>query len=392
MALPLDGVLVLALEQAVAAPFATRQLADLGARVIKIERPAVGDFARSYDSSVAGQSSYFVWLNRGKESVTLDLTDPASLEIMRSLVAKADVFVHNLAPGAVERLGLGVDSLAEDHPQLITCGISGYGADGPWRDRKAYDLLLQCETGLVSITGTPGVAAKVGISIADIAAGMYAYSGILTALLERTATGRGRGLAVSLLDSLGEWMSAPALMTAGSGTSPRPAGLAHATIAPYGPYETQDGVVMLAVQNEREFKRLATQVLGVPELAVDPRFADNSARVENREELNTFINRVASTLCSREFAASLEDAGIANANVNDIAGFIDHPQLEARDRWRPVPTPAGDVSALMPAVIFEGLDLPMRAVPGLGDHTDSVLREMNVSPQTASAMRQRGAI
>jgi len=390
--LPLDGLTVVALEQAVAAPFATRQLADLGARVVKVERPRVGDFARGYDESVAGQSSFFVWLNRGKESLTLDLKDEMSRRVMSELLAEADVFVQNLAPGATERLGLGAKQLTDSHPSLIVCDVSGYGADGPWSHRKAYDLLMQCETGLVSITGMPGSPAKVGISIADIAAGMYAFSGVLTALVERPKTGHGRALSVSLLDSLGEWMSAPALMTAGSGKAPRPAGLAHASIAPYGPYPTADGTVVVAVQNEREFAQLAAHVLHQAALITDSRFSSNSARVAHRGELDRLIADATSHLATDQFMAILDEAGIANARVNDLPGFLDHPQLAARGRWRDVSTPAGSVRCLAPPVTFDGLELPMRPVPGLGEHTEQVLTELGLTREDIAAMRRRDAI
>jgi len=373
--LPLEGVLVVALEQAVAVPFATRQLADLGARVIKIERAGAGDFARGYDTTVLGQASYFIWLNRGKESIELDLKSPAGQEAMAALLARADVFVQNLAPGAAERLGLGAASLLARHPRLICCSVSGYGPDGPYAAKKAYDLLVQCEAGLLSVTGTPEAPCKAGISVADIAAGMYAYSGVLTALYERERTGRGSSFAVSLLDALGEWMSQPYLYTVYGGQEPRRTGARHASISPYGPYRARGGEVFIGLQNEREWVVLCDKVLGRPELAADERFATNPDRVKHDDELTAIIEGVLGSLSPDEAVARLDAAGIASARLRTPAEFAAHPQLEARDRWREADTPAGPVRTLLPPVTMPGRPAAMGAVPALGQHTEAVLAE-----------------
>jgi crotonobetainyl-CoA:carnitine CoA-transferase CaiB-like acyl-CoA transferase len=371
----LEGVLVVALEQAVAVPFATRQLADLGARVIKIERAGAGDFARGYDTTVLGQASYFIWLNRGKESIELDLKSPAGQEAMAALLARADVFVQNLAPGAAERLGLGAASLLARHPRLICCSVSGYGPDGPYAAKKAYDLLVQCEAGLLSVTGTPEAPCKAGISVADIAAGMYAYSGVLTALYERERTGRGSSFAVSLLDALGEWMSQPYLYTVYGGQEPRRTGARHASISPYGPYRARGGEVFIGLQNEREWVVLCDKVLGRPELAADERFATNPDRVKHDDELTAIIEGVLGSLSPDEAVARLDAAGIASARLRTPAEFAAHPQLEARDRWREADTPAGPVRTLLPPVTMPGRPAAMGAVPALGQHTEAVLAE-----------------
>jgi len=369
----LEGLLVVALEQAVAAPFATRQLADLGARVIKIERAGAGDFARGYDKTVLGQASYFVWLNRGKESVELDVKSSAGQQAMAALLARADVFVQNLAPGAAERLGLGADGLLARHPRLICCSVSGYGPDGPYAGKKAYDLLVQCEAGLLSVTGTPEAPCKAGISVADIAAGMYAYSGVLTALYERERTGRGSSFEVSLLDALGEWMTQPYLYTVYGGQEPRRTGARHASISPYGPY--RDGQVFLGLQNEREWAVLCEKVLDRPELVTDPRFATNPDRVAHDAELTAIIEGVLAPMAPDEVVARLDAAGIASARLRTPAEFAAHPQLEARDRWREAGTPAGPVRALLPPVTVPGREAVMGAVPALGQHTEAVLAE-----------------
>jgi itaconate CoA-transferase len=374
-ALPLDGVLVVALEQAVAVPFATRQLADLGARVIKIERAGAGDFARGYDRTVLGQASYFVWLNRGKESVQLDVKSPAGQEAMAALLARADVFVQNLAPGAAERLGLGAAGLLARHRRLICCSVSGYGPDGPYAGKKAYDLLVQCEAGLLSVTGTPQAPCKAGISVADIAAGMYAYSGVLTALYERERTGRGSSFTVSLLDALGEWMSQPYLYTVYGGQEPRRTGARHASISPYGPYLARGGEVFIGLQNEREWVVLCEEVLGRPDLVADERFAANPDRVKHDDELTEIIEGVLGSLSPDEAVARLDAAGIASARLRTPAEFAAHPQLAARDRWREAGTPAGPVRALLPPVTVPGREAAMGAVPALGEHTESVLAE-----------------
>ena len=371
---PLTGLVVVAVEQAVAAPFATRQLADLGARVIKIERPGVGDFARGYDQAVHGQSSHFVWLNRGKESVDLDLKQDA--HVLRALIARADVFVQNLAPGAVGRLGFGSAALVEQYPRLITCDISGYGSDGPYRDRKAYDLLIQSEAGLISVTGTPESPAKVGIAAADIAAGMYAYSGILTALYDRSRSGRGCAIEVSMLEALGEWMGFPYYYGVYGGSAPVRSGVHHATIAPYGAYRAGDGAVLqLGVQNEREWVEFCGKVLLLPHVASDGRFASNSLRVEHRGELDAVIDAVFGGLSGEELVGRLESARIAFGQQRSVVEFAEHPQLRERGRWRTVATPGGDVRALLPPVTVRGREeAEMGAVPALGQHTEEVLR------------------
>lgn len=373
---PLSGVTVIALEQAVAAPFATRQLADLGARVIKIERPD-GDFARGYDTTVNGMASHFVWLNRSKESVVLDLKEPFAREVMSRLLNQADVFIQNLAPGAAERLGLGAETLRRQYPRLIVCNITGYGSSGPYRDRKAYDLLVQSEAGVLSITGTPETPSKVGISIADIAAGMYAYSGILTALIQRGQTGQGATVETSLFDALGEWMGYPMYYALYSGQSPSRTGASHAAIAPYGPYTCGDGeVVYLGIQNEREWQRFCAQVLRHAALADDARFASNTARVANRRDLDTIIGAVFSSLTIAEARQRLDQAAIANARMNTVQQFVEHPQLTARDRWRSVDSPVGPVRALLPPVSIEGVEPVMTKIPEVGEHTDALLQEL----------------
>ncbi|MGE5117612.1 MAG: CaiB/BaiF CoA transferase family protein [Betaproteobacteria bacterium] len=390
---PLQGLTVVTLEHAIAAPFATRQLADLGARVIKIERPGVGDFARAYDERVKGLASHFVWTNRGKESVTLDVKHAAAAPILQRLLARADVLVQNLAPGAAARLGLGYEALAPAHPRLIVCDISGYGDDGPYRDKKAYDLLIQSESGFLSVTGTPDEPAKAGCSIADIAAGMYAYSRILAALLERQRSGRGAHVGISMLESMVEWMSYP-LYYAYDGAAPPPrAGAAHATIFPYGPFPTGDGkTVMLGLQNEREWQVFCAQVLQRPELANDERFASNARRVAARDELKRLIVGAFAALTAEQVVARLDAAQIANARVNAMPDVWAHPQLVARDRWREVATPAGPVPALLPPGAEPGDDTPMGAVPALGQHTDAVLVELGVSADEIARLRADGAV
>ncbi len=385
---PLDGITVVTVEQAVAAPLATRHLADLGARVIKAERPGEGDFARGYDGTVRGLSSYFVWLNRSKESLTLDLKHPRAREIMARLVARADVFVQNLAPGAAERLGLGAAELAARHPRLIVCGISGYGDTGPCRDRKAYDLLIQSEAGLLSVTGTPETPSKAGISIADIAAGMYAYSGILSALFRRERTGQGARIEVSMLEALAEWMGTPLYYAHYGGRAPERTGASHATIYPYGPFRTGDGrSVMLGVQNEREWHALCRLVLGRPEVADDPRFASNPARVAHREAVTRLIEEVFAGLTADQAVARLDAAQIANARVNNLEEVWCHPQLAARGRWREVKTPAGPIAALLPPATLSTSEARMEPVPALGEHTDSVLAGLGYSPEEIARLR-----
>jgi itaconate CoA-transferase len=380
-ALPLRDILVVALEQAVAAPFATRQLADLGARVIKVERRGSGDFARGYDRSVNGQSSYFVWLNRGKESIELDVKDDGDRAVLSALISRADVFVQNLAPGAADRLGLGGDVLRERHPALITCSVSGYGAEGPYRRKKAYDLLVQCEAGLLSITGSPDAPAKAGISVADIAGGMYAYSGILAALYERERTGRGISVGVSLLEALGEWMSQPVYFT-GDGQHPaRRTGARHTSISPYGPYTAADGgEVFIGVQNEREWAALCREILRRPELISDERFASNPDRVAHDRELTAIIEHSLSGIAPGRLTALLDEAGIANARLRTPPEFAAHPQLAARDRWREVDTPGGPVRAMLPPVTVAGREAAMGAVPAVGQHSAAIRAEFGLPP------------
>jgi itaconate CoA-transferase len=390
--LPLDGVTVIALEQAVAVPFATRQLADLGARIIKIERPVGGDFARAYDTTVQGLASHFVWLNRSKESLTLDLKRPEAQVVLARLLERADVFVQNLAPGATDRLGLGAGDLRAKHPRLIVCSLSGYGATGPYAAKKAYDLLVQSEVGLVSITGTPDTPSKVGLSIADIAGGMYTYSGILTALLQRERTGQGTALEVSLFEALGEWMGYAMYYTFG-GTPPARTGASHATIAPYGPYRTRDGEdVMFGLHNNREWAAFSTTVLGRPALADDARFQSNHLRVQHRAAMNAEIDQVFSGLSAAEVIARLDAAQIANARLNTVQQFIDHPQLAGRGAWRRVDSPVGPIPALIPPVRMEDVEPVMGAIPALGQHRESILAELGFDAATIKTWEEEGVI
>ncbi len=377
---PLTGVTVVSLEQAVAAPFATRQLADLGARVIKVERAGAGDFARDYDRTVHGQASYFVWLNRGKESIELDVKSSRGQRVLAALLARSDVFVQNLAPGAADRLGLSAAALRARHPRLICCSVSGYGPDGPYEHKKAYDLLVQCEAGLLSVTGTPDTPAKAGISVADIAAGMYAFSGVLTALYERERTGAGTSVEVAMLDALGEWMSQPYLFAVYGGEPPRRTGARHASISPYGPYAAADGQVFVGLQNEREWAVLCRDILGQPELIDDPRFATNTDRVAHDHELTAILETTLRTLTATEVEARLDSAGIANARLRTPAEFASHPQLAARDRWREVGTPGGPVRALLPPVTVSDREAAMGDVPALGQHTAAILAELGFDP------------
>jgi itaconate CoA-transferase len=391
--LPLEGITIISLEQAVAAPFATRQLADLGARVIKVERPGVGDFARGYDETVKGLSSHFVWLNRSKESLTLDVKQPEAKDILNRLLERADVFVQNLAPGAAERLGFGAAKLREHHPRLIVCDVTGYGSSGPYRDKKAYDLLLQCETGLVSITGTPDTPSKVGVSIADIACGMYAYTGILTALYVRERTGEGAAFEVSLFEALGEWMGFPAYFTGYGGKQPLRTGASHAAIAPYGSFATgDDEAVFLGIQNEREWARFCATILKRPEVATDPRFDSNSKRVANGEDLRTIIEDVFQGSTADEIVEQLDAAQIANARMNTVQEFVDHPQLTARERWREVSSPVGPLRALIPPVTMQGVESFMGSIPDVGEHTDAILAELGYDEGATAALRQKDTI
>ena len=380
---PLEGITVVTLEHAIAAPFCTRQLADLGARIIKIERPGVGDFARAYDSRVQGLASHFVWTNRSKESLTLDLKAKAAPDVLGRLLEKADVLVQNLAPGAAARLGLGYDALKDKHPGLIVCDISGYGDDpnepGPYRDKKAYDLLIQGEAGFLSITGSEGEPAKAGCSIADIAAGMYAYTNILAALINRGKTGKGCRIDVSMLESMVEWMSYP-LYYAYQGAEPPPrAGASHATIYPYGPFLAGDGrTVMLGLQNEREWQLFCTKVLLQPELAAHEHFNANAKRVANKTELAALITDVFSGLTLEQVIERLEDAQIANASVNTMHDVWAHAQLRARERWVQVQTATGPVPALLPPGMPASFEPRMDAVPALGEHTGAILAELGL--------------
>jgi len=391
--LPLNGITVVSVEQAVAAPFATRQLADLGARVIKIERPDGGDFARGYDTAVNGLSSYFVWLNRSKESLTLDLKRPECAEVLARLLSRADVFVQNLAPGAADRLGTAPSVLRQRHPRLIVCTVSGYGSSGPYAAKKAYDLLVQGEVGLVSVTGTADAPAKAGISVADIAAGMYAYSGILTALFARSSTGRGTSLEVSLFDALGEWMGQPAYYAGYGDAAPPRIGANHATIAPYGPCRTGDGgSILLGIQNGREWTRFCADVLKRPDLAGDERFATNTLRVANRDALQAEIEAAFAPLTTSAVIERLESIRIAWSRLNSVGEFLEHPQLTGRDCWREIGSPAGPLRAMIPPVRMEGVEPSMGDVPSLGQHTDAILDELGVARDTIAAWRREGAI
>ena len=390
---PLDGLTVISLEHAIAAPFCTRQLADLGARVIKVERPGAGDFARAYDTRVKGQASHFVWTNRSKESLTLDLKQPAALGLLMQLLGKADVLVQNLAPGAAARMGLSFDALKQDQPRLIVCDISGYGEDGPYRDKKAYDLLIQSEAGFLSVTGTPEAPSKAGNSVADIAAAMYAYSNILSALLLRGKTGQGSHIDVSMLESLAEWMGYP-MYYAFEGAAPPPRSAAsHASICPYGPFVAGDGgTLMLGLQNEREWKVFCELVLQDAALATDLRFVSNAGRNEHREALRSIILDAFAKCSTEQVMARLEQAQIANARMNDMAGLWAHPQLQARQRWQTVGSPAGDIPALLPPGRSNAFDYRMGPVPAVGQHTEAILRELGQGDDAIAALRAAGAV
>ena len=396
MTRPLDGITVVSLEHAIAAPFCTRQLADLGARVIKVERPGAGDFARAYDTRVNGQASHFVWTNRSKESLTLDLKQPAALDVLKSLLATADVLVQNLAPGAAARMGLSFDVLHKLHPSLIVCDISGYGDDGPYRDKKAYDLLIQSEAGLLSITGTPDEPSKAGNSIADIAAGMYAYTGVLTALMQRDkkgGTGQGSHIDVSMLESLTEWMGYPLYYAYEGATPPPRTAASHASIYPYGPFQAGDGgTVMLGLQNEREWKLFCEVVLQDGALATDARFDSNARRNESRAALKAIILAAFSQLSTAQVVERLEEAQIANARMNSMAELWSHPQLAARQRWQKVGSPAGSIRALLPPGRHSSFDYRMDAVPAVGQHTEAILRELGQGDGAIAALQASGAI
>jgi crotonobetainyl-CoA:carnitine CoA-transferase CaiB-like acyl-CoA transferase len=385
---PLDGITVVSLEQAVAAPFATRQLADLGARVIKVERPGKGDFARDYDHTTLGQSSYFAWLNRGKESVQLDLKDPCDRDLLTRLIDSADVFVQNLAPGAAERLGLGSTALCPGRRRLVHCSVSGYGPDGPYHLKKAYDLLVQCETGLVMATGTEEAPAKAGISVADIAAGMYAYSGILTALYDRERTGRGTALHVAMIDALAEWMTQPAYFSRYGGEPSRRTGMRHPSISPYGPFNARDGAVFIGIQNEREWLTFCRDILRRGELAADPRFASNTDRVAHNDALTAIVNDVLADRSADDVSEALDAAGVANARLRTPAELTRHPQLRARHRWQRIGTSAGDIDALLPPAQLAGQAPVMGPVPALGEHTEAIRTEFGAVPGDSTVQRQ----
>jgi itaconate CoA-transferase len=394
---PLEGITVVALEHAIAAPFCTRQLADLGARVIKVERPGVGDFARAYDTRVNGLASHFVWTNRSKESLTLDLKHPDAPEVLGRLLARADVLVQNLAPGAAARLGLSHEALKAAHPRLIVCDISGYGDDpdtpGPYRDKKAYDLLIQSEAGFLAITGTPDEPAKAGCSIADIAAGMYAYTNILAALIQRGKTGQGCRIDVSMLESMVEWMSYPMYYAFDGAPPPPRAGASHATIYPYGPFTAGDGrTVMLGLQNEREWQGFCAKVLRQPELAQDERFNANARRVANKPALQRLITEAFATMTAEQLVERLEEAQIANANVSTMADVWAHAQLKARDRWVQVDTSAGPIPALLPPGMPASFEARMDAVPALGQHAEAILDELGYASDAIARLRADAAI
>ncbi|MSO99537.1 MAG: CoA transferase [Acetobacteraceae bacterium] len=389
---PLEGIRVVALEHAVAAPLCSRHLADLGADVIKVERPGKGDFAREYDDYVNGICSHFIWLNRGKRSVTLDVKNPAAREVLTKLIAGADVVLQNLAPGAAARLGLSHEALKPSHPKLIVCDISGYGESGPMVQKKAYDLLIQAESGLISVTGSPDEPSRVGISIADIATGMYALTGIMAALIRRGRTGEGANVKIAMLDALGEWTTYPMLRHAYAGTPPPRMPTRHPAIVPYGAHRTKDGSIIFGMQNEREWVSFCGNVLGKPDLATDPRFNNNNARRANFETLTALIEDFFSTLTSAEVATLLDKHGIANGRLNDPLATWNHEQFTARDKWREVMTENGPVRALLPPFEFTDFEAVMGDVPSVGQHTDRILAELGYAPDRIEAMRAEGAI
>ncbi len=389
----LEGITVIAVEQAVAAPLATRHLADLGARVIKVERVDGGDFARHYDHAVKGQAAHFVWLNRSKESIALDLSSEPGGRIVRQLIDSADVFLQNLAPGAAERLGLGAAQLRATRPQLVTVDMSGYGPGGPYAHKKAYDMLVQSEAGLIAMTGTPDSPAKTGVAAADIAAGLYAFSGVLAALLRRTQTGEGGHVDVSMFDAVVEWMGYPLYTTMYTGAAPPRSGLGHAAIVPYDGYPTREGGrLLIGVQNDRQWASFVREVLERPELAADPLYATNVARVARREEVDALIGDVTRTIPAAELVSRLDTAGIPNAALNEVDDVANHPQLQARQRWREVDTPGGPIRAVLPPITLDGETARMDPIPALGEHTDALLRELGYSAQAIAELRDSGVV
>ena len=388
----LEGITVIALEQAVAAPFCSRQLAELGARVIKIERPTVGDFARDYDHSVKGLSAYFAWLNRSKESLTLDVKHPKAKDILARLIERADVFIQNLAPGAARRLGLGGEELLARHPRLVVCDISGYGDAGPYASKKAYDLLVQSEAGVVAVTGTPDAPSKVGVSLTDIGTGLHAHSAILAALYQRERTGKGTRIEVTMFEAMVEWMMHPLYYTHFGGRAPQRSGPDHATIVPYGKFQASDGSVMLGIQNEREWAAFCDKVLGQPDLARDPRYDSNTKRTTARMEVVSLIEKVFSEMSAAQVIRKLDAAGIANARMNTPEEVWNHPQLQARNRWREVGSPVGMIPAPLPPATFAGTDARMDPIPAVGEHTDRILTEMGYDASAIDALRADAAI
>ena len=389
----LDGIVVVAVEHAVAAPLATRHLADMGARVIKVERRDGGDFARYYDASVNGLASHFVWLNRGKESVTLDITQPAGLAVLADLIGRADVFVQNLAPGAATRLGFAARDLRSRHPRLVTVDVSGYGSSGPFAERRAYDMLVQCEAGVAAVTGTPEAPAKAGVPLSDIAAGMYAVTSVLAALFDRERTGIGAQIEVSLFDATTEWMGHQLHYTGATGIEPHRSGLSHPSIAPYDSYPTSDGrAVVIGIQNDREWARFAEEFLARPDLAGDPDLATNVARVAHRSRVDAVIADTTRTMTLVDARTRLDACGIANADLTSVQGLLDHPQLAARDRWRTVETPGGPVRAVLPPAVVADLPMHMGPVPALGQHTDGVLRWLGYDADRISQLHQAAVV
>jgi crotonobetainyl-CoA:carnitine CoA-transferase CaiB-like acyl-CoA transferase len=387
MPLPLSGVTVVTLEQAIAAPIASRHLADWGARVIKIERPGQGDFCRDYDTAMNGMSSQFVWTNRSKESLALDIKSPEGKQVLDALLPKADVFLQNLAPGAAAKLGLDAHTLVKRFPSLIACDVSGYGSGGPYSKKKAYDLLVQCESGFLAINGTEEQPAKCGLAIADTATGMYALNGILMALYHRERTGHGTAFEVSLFDSMAEWMSYPAFYTSGTGKPLKRTGMRHATISPYGPFRAGDGrSIFFGIQNAREWESFCQTVLEDPSVCTDIRFATNPQRLVNRDALEQLIEERFSRWTSDELLTKLDQAAIANARMNTVEEFTQHPQLHARKRTREVGSPDGPQTMFLPAVTIEGLEPVMNPIPAVGQHNDAILGELGLQH-----LRQRSA-